>query len=287
MSTSAPPPAPLSPLSPVESAKRQAAYIAVDTHFPRPSPLPTTPLLIGIGSGSTVIYVVERILQLPSSLLSQCIFIPTGYQSRELILSGSLPLGDIDLHNHLHIAFDGADEVDPTLNCIKGGGACLFQEKLVAVKADKFVVVADFRKISSSLSMAYAAGVPIEVVPQVVSWVAKRLLELGAVNPKLRMGGMAKAGPCVTDNGNFIIDAPFHDGCVLGKQGEGEGEVVNGKGAKGCGVGDTRTVERLAEEIKKIVGVVEHGIFCKGNAKAVVAYFGMEDGTVTTRAEEA
>ncbi|RPB22159.1 ribose 5-phosphate isomerase, partial [Terfezia boudieri ATCC MYA-4762] len=168
------------------------------------------------------------------------------------------------------IAFDGADEVDPALNCIKGGGACLFQEKLVAVKADKFVIVADFRKISSSLSMAYAAGVPIEVVPQAVSWVAKRLLELGAVNPKLRMGGMAKAGPCVTDNGNFIIDAPFHDGCVLGKQGEGEGEVRD-----------------LAEEIKKIVGVVEHGIFSKGNAKAVVAYFGMEDGTVMTRAEEA
>ncbi|KAF8443408.1 ribose 5-phosphate isomerase A-domain-containing protein [Terfezia claveryi] len=201
-------------------------------------PLPTTPILIGIGSGSTVIYVVERILQLPSSLLSQCIFVPTGYQSRELILSGSLPLGDIDLHNHLHVAFDGADEVDPALNCIKGGGACLFQEKLVAVKADKFVVVADFRKISSSLSTAYAPA-----------------LGIGAVNPKLRMGGMAKAGPCVTDNGNFIIDAPFHDG--------------------------------LAEEIKKIVGVVEHGIFCKGNAKAVVAYFGMEDGTVATRAEEA
>ncbi|KAF8428775.1 putative ribose-5-phosphate ketol-isomerase [Tirmania nivea] len=271
-------PTPVS-LSSVESAKRQAAHLAVDAHFPRSISPPSSPILIGIGSGSTVIYVVERILQLPHSLLSQCIFIPTGYQSRQLILSGSLTLGDIDSHNHLHVAFDGADEVDPALNCIKGGGACLFQEKLVAIKAEKFVVVADFRKISSSLSTAYAPGVPIEVVPQAVSWVTKRLVELGSVNPTLRMGGRAKAGPCVTDNGNFIIDAPFRDGCVVGKEGE-----VNG-GVKGSGIGDTGNVERLAEEIKRIVGVVEHGIFCRGNAKAVMAYFGMEHGDVTTRTE--
>jgi len=193
-----------------------------------------------------------------------------------------LPLGDIDSYNHLHVAFDGADEVDPALNCIKGGGACLFQEKLVAVKAGKFVVVADFRKLSLGLSTVYAPGVPIEVVPQAVSWVKKRLVELGSVNPTLRMGGAAKAGPCVTDNGNFIIDAPFRDGCVVGEGREG---VEVKRGGKGGGVGDTATVERLAEEIKKIVGVVEHGIFCRGNAKAVVAYFGMEDGSVTTRTE--
>ncbi|KAF8419425.1 ribose 5-phosphate isomerase A-domain-containing protein [Tirmania nivea] len=171
----------------------------------------------------------------------------------------------------------GGGHIDPALNCIKGGGACLFQEKLVAIKAEKFVVVAVFRKISSSLSTAYALGVPIEVVPQAVSWVTKRLVELGSVNPTLRMGGRAKAGPCVTDNGNFIIDAPFRDGCVVGKEGE-----VNG-GVKGSGIGDTGNVERLAEEIKRIVGVVEHGIFCRGNAKAVMAYFGMEHGDVTTR----
>ena len=147
------------------------------------------------------------------------------------------------------------------------------------MKADKFVVVADFRKISSSLSTAYPPGVPVEVVPPAVSWVIKGLTELGSVNPVLRMGGAAKAGPCVTDNGNFIIDAPFRDGCI----GDWEGAVKGG--VKGSGIGDTRTVERLAEEIKKIVGVVEHGIFCRGNAKAVVAYFGMEDGSVAKRVE--
>ena len=265
-------------LSLVESAKRQAAYRAVDEHFPRPSVEHLEqPLVIGIGSGSTVIYVIERILQLPASTRNKCIFVPTGYQSRQLILSGHLTLGDVDSHNDLLVAFDGADEVDPDLNCIKGGGACLFQEKLVAVKARKFVVVADYRKISESLSTRFTAGVPIEVVPPAVSYVTKRLVELGSVDPTLRMGGTAKAGPCVTDNGNFIIDAPFRDGAVLTNAGA--------QPAKGKGIGNPYIVEGLAKLIKSTVGVVEHGIFCKGNVKPVVAYFGMEDGTVTTRSE--
>ena len=264
-------------LSLVESAKQQAAYRAVDEHFPRPSVERRGPLIIGIGSGSTVIYVIERILQLPISTKSQCIFVPTGYQSRQLILSGNLTLGDIDSHSDLLVAFDGADEVDPDLNCIKGGGACLFQEKLVAVKARKFVVVADYRKISESLSTRFTAGVPIEVVPPAVSYVTKRLIELGSVGPILRMGGAAKAGPCVTDNGNFIIDAPFRDGAIVADAGV--------RPAKGNGIGDSYTVEKLAELIKSTVGVVEHGIFCKGNAKPAIAYFGMEDGTITTMRE--
>lgn len=168
------------------------------------------------------------------------------------------------------MAFDGADEVDPALNCIKGGGACLFQEKLVAVKARRFVVVADFRKVSGSLGTVWAGGVPVEVVPPAVSWVVARLRGLGAVEATLRMGGTAKAGPCVTDNGNFIVDASFRDG-------------VGGEGVKGAGIGENAAVERLAAEIKKIVGVVEHGIFWAGDVKPVVAYFGMEDGSVMTR----
>jgi len=266
------------PASLVESAKRRAAYRAVDEHFPQlPPDHRGGPLIIGVGSGSTVIYVAERIQQLPPTLLQRCIFIPTGYQSRQLILSSpGLTLGDIDLYNDILVAFDGADEIDPNLNCIKGGGACLFQEKLVAVKARKFVAVADYRKISSSLSTCYLVGVPVEVVPAAASYVTEKLVELGSTGPKLRMGGAAKAGPCVTDNGNFIIDAPFKDGAIVSAS---SGDLP----AKGKGIGDTPTVERLAELIKAIVGVVDHGIFCNVNVKPVIAYFGMEDGSVTTR----
>jgi ribose 5-phosphate isomerase A len=124
-------------LSTVESAKRLAAYRAVDEH------LSLNARSVGIGSGSTVVYVVERIAQLPRERTDHIVFIPTGYQSRELIIKAGLRLGSIDMHAEtLDVVFDGADEVDPFLNCIKGGGACLFQEKLVAISGRKLVVVA-------------------------------------------------------------------------------------------------------------------------------------------------
>ncbi|KAG0642558.1 ribose 5-phosphate isomerase A-domain-containing protein [Tuber brumale] len=298
-------------LSVVESAKRQAAYRAVDEHFPPHA------RFVGIGSGSTVVYVVERIIHLGRDVTDSITFIPTGYQSKELIINGGLKLGSIDRHTELDIAFDGADEVDPYLNCIKGGGACLFQEKLVAICAKKFVVVADYRKLSPSLSTHYTPGIPIEVVPPAATHILSRLITLGAVNPAIRMGGTSKAGPCITDNGNFIIDAPFPDGFIpspssplshphkplspalsatpvdaaaverggervggmdiLGKEGGHPGAAV------GMGVGSNEKVEELARALKSIVGVVEHGIFWNGDRKPAVAYFGMEDGRVETR----
>lgn len=121
----------------IEEAKRLAALRAVEEHF---DPAAT---YVGIGSGTTIIYVVDAIKQ--KSTNPHIRFVPTGYQSRQVIVKAgltpiafdSLPDGQM-----LDVAFDGADEVDDELNCIKGGGACLFQEKLVAERAKKFVCVA-------------------------------------------------------------------------------------------------------------------------------------------------
>lgn len=128
----------LVPLTGVDAAKRQAAYYAVDKH------LPPTARHVGIGSGSTVVFVVERIAQLPKETTEKMTFYSTGFQSKGLIQAAGLRLGDISdvKEEGLDIAFDGADEVDPRLNCIKGGGACLVLEKIVAVCASVFVVVA-------------------------------------------------------------------------------------------------------------------------------------------------
>jgi ribose 5-phosphate isomerase len=154
-------------LSPIEASKRRAAYKAVEDHFD------TSYKYIGIGSGSTVVYVVEAIVAKGRDVTSKMAFIPTGDQSKQLIIEAGLPLGGIDslppvedaraemgresaLHiatgqqdlglkgkrQSLDVAFDGADEIDEDLNCIKGGGACLFQEKLVATSAKKFICVA-------------------------------------------------------------------------------------------------------------------------------------------------
>ena len=125
----------------VEDAKRAAAAAAVKENFPE------NPRFVGIGSGTTIVFVVEAIKNLVVDVSRIC-FVPTGYQSRQLIINaGLIPLSFDALPDdvELDIAFDGADEVDDELNCIKGGGACLFQEKLVAMRARKFICVAGRR----------------------------------------------------------------------------------------------------------------------------------------------
>lgn len=130
----------------VESAKRAAGRKAVSEHL-----LPHY-TRIGIGSGSTIKYVVEAIADLPKSQTNNMKFVPTGIQSRDLIRVARLPLLAIDDmvmeaeyeegQQYLDVCFDGADEVDLELNLIKGGGGCHYQEKLVAVSSKKFVCVA-------------------------------------------------------------------------------------------------------------------------------------------------
>lgn len=129
----------------VEAAKQAAAARAVADHL-----LPTH-RHVGIGSGSTVVHVVNAIAAQGQSFWGDMTFYPTGSQSKGLIRAAGLRLCHLDERPTvpetgravaLDIAFDGADEVDDELNCIKGGGACLLQEKLVAVAANKFVVVA-------------------------------------------------------------------------------------------------------------------------------------------------
>jgi ribose 5-phosphate isomerase A len=122
----------------IEAAKRAAALEAVTQHFPE------NPRFVGIGSGTTVKYVVEAIKGLGKDV-SRIGFIPTGYQSKQLIIDAGLVPIEFDAlpdDARIEIAFDGADEVDDDMNCIKGGGACLYQEKLVAMRAKAFICVA-------------------------------------------------------------------------------------------------------------------------------------------------
>lgn len=104
----------------------------------------------------------------------------------------------------IDVTIDGADEVDTQLNCIKGGGACQLQEKIVAYAAKKFVVIADYRKESTQLGEQWVQGVPVEVIPMAYVPLMNKLREMGGA-PVLRMA-KAKAGPVVTDNGNFVLD---------------------------------------------------------------------------------
>lgn len=236
------------PVDLVEEAKRAAAYRAVDDHFPENAKV------VGIGSGSTVVYVVDRIAQ--RSDVANVIFVPTGFQSRELIKKAGLTVGNIDYYKvgDLDVAFDGADEIDEQLNCIKGGGGCLFQEKLVSQCARKFVMVADYRKKSTALGLQWTQGVPIEIVGMSYNKVIQDLKDMGASQVVLRQGGKAKAGPIVTDNNNLILDTVF--------------PVIQ-----------PDEVAALDRKIKLLVGVVETGLFTHGD----VAYFGEINGTFSVR----
>ncbi|CAJ0767039.1 4062_t:CDS:2, partial [Entrophospora sp. SA101] len=158
-------------LSPLDKSKRSAAYRAVDVC------ITSEVKLIGIGSGSTVLYVIERILQRSKELNNQCVFIPTSFQSRQLIIENGLNLGDIDQYPEI--------DVDEHLNAIKGGGACQLREKVVAEAAKKFVLVADYTKKSKFLGEKQ--GVPIEVVSFTYVRVMKELEALGCEHIKLRM----------------------------------------------------------------------------------------------------
>ncbi|KZV81086.1 ribose-5-phosphate isomerase [Exidia glandulosa HHB12029] len=238
------------PLSAIEAAKRLAAYTAVDHHiFPQHR-------VIGIGSGSTVPYVVERIVAQGQEANRHRVFIPTGFQSKNLIVDAGLVLGDIEQFPNIDVTIDGADEVDDHLNCIKGGGGCQYREKVLAEAATTFVLVADYRKKSLVLGTTWHHGVPLELVPFGYARVLQRLVALGAQpSVTLRMAGAAKAGPVVSDNGNFIVDAIFPEERM-------------------------RHPTELLKELKGLTGIVEVGLFC-GMAKA--AYFGNEDGSVTIR----
>ena len=122
----------------IEAAKKAAAIEAVRNHFPE------NPRFVGIGSGTTIVYVVEAIKNCGADV-SRIGFVPTGYQSKQLIINAGLVPIEFDAlpdSAMIDIAFDGADEVDEELNCIKGGGACLYQEKLVAMRSKQFVCVA-------------------------------------------------------------------------------------------------------------------------------------------------
>ena len=127
----------------IEASKKAAAFQAVDENL-----LPSH-RYVGIGSGSTVVYVVDAIKAKGESFYGGMTFVPTGSQSKGLIRAAGFKMANLDerpvvdgVAVALDVAFDGADEVDEELNLIKGGGACLFQEKLVAAAARKFVAVA-------------------------------------------------------------------------------------------------------------------------------------------------
>ncbi len=162
--------------------------------------------IVGLGTGSTTAYAIEYLgLRIKSGELKDILGIPTSFQASVLAKQYGIPLTTLDEVDHIDIAIDGADEVDPQKNLIKGGGAAHTREKVVDALADLFIVVVDSSKLVDKLGSTFL--LPVEVIPMAMTPVMRAIEKLGG-KPELRMG-VKKAGPVITDQGNMVIDVKF------------------------------------------------------------------------------
>ncbi|XP_045526329.1 ribose-5-phosphate isomerase [Pieris brassicae] len=230
----------------LEKAKQVAAYRAVDEYV-------KGHCVFGVGSGSTVVYAVQRLAERVETENLKVICIPTSFQAKQLIIKYNLTLGELETHPNIDVTIDGADEVDSNMTLIKGGGGCLLQEKIVASCSKKMIVIADYTKDSKKLGDRYKKGIPIEVIPMAYVPIKNKVVGMFGGEIKLR-SAIAKAGPVVTDNGNFILDWMFTN--------------------------QDLDWEKTSTIIKLMPGVVEIGLFVKMCEKA---YFGQAEGTVIER----
>ncbi|MYE02291.1 MAG: ribose-5-phosphate isomerase RpiA [Alphaproteobacteria bacterium] len=183
-------------------------------------------MTVGLGTGSTAAHAIRSLGKRVGEGLTVR-GVPTSEASAALARAEGIPLVDLNEVERLHLAIDGADEVDRRKHCIKGGGGALLREKIVASAADRLVLVVDSGKTVERLG---AFPLPVEVVPFAVEQVRRRMLALGA-SVELRAG---KDGLFVTDEGNRILDCRF-------------GEIVD--------------AAALAARLDAIPGIVEHGLF--------------------------
>jgi ribose 5-phosphate isomerase A len=191
--------------------------------------------VVGLGTGSTAYFAVLAIGERVKAGL-KIIGIPTSIRTADLARTLGIPLTTLDEHPEIDITIDGADEVDPKLNLIKGGGGALLREKVVASVTKKMIVVADSGKIVATLGKF---PLPVEVISFARTVVEKKIVSLGAT-PKLRT--KPDGSPYLTDNGNQILD---------------------------CSFGTIADPAALARELNGMPGVVEHGLFI-GLAKLVL-----------------
>ena len=191
--------------------------------------------IVGLGTGSTAYFAVVAIGERVKAGL-KIIGIPTSDATAELARKLGIPLSGLDQHQTIDITIDGADEIDPHLNLIKGGGGALLREKIIATASKKMVVVADSTKIVHALGKF---PLPVEIIPFAQALIEKKISSLGATCALRRK---ADGQPFVTDEGHHILD------CSFGK------------------IADPPT---LARALNDMPGVVEHGLFI-GLAKVAV-----------------
>jgi ribose 5-phosphate isomerase A len=184
-------------------------------------------MIVGLGTGSTAAHMVNRLAE--------------RIKTEGIHRSLGIPLKEMGEVSHLDMVIDGADEIDPNRNLIKGRGAAHLLEKIVASMTDNYVIIADSGKAVQQLGTKFA--VPLEIIPGAIAVVTERVKKLGG-EVKVRMGAPGKDGPVISDSGNIIADAKF------------------------APIADP---DKLARDLEHIVGIVGHGLFIGMATKAILA----------------
>jgi ribose 5-phosphate isomerase A len=210
-------------LDAVQQAKQKAALEAV-RHV-------KDGFIVGLGSGSTAAFAIEALGKRMKTEKLHVMGIPTSYQAFLLAVDCGIPITTLDEHPEIDVTIDGADQITPQLDLIKGMGAALAREKIVAAASKLNVIIGDEKKKVTLLGENNQV-VPIEVLPFAISLTKRKIIDAGG-KPTLREG-KGKLGPVITDNGNAILDSNF-------------GEIAN--------------PAELSIKIKMIPGVVETGFF--------------------------
>jgi len=233
-----------------DELKKQVGYKAVDDYV-------KSGMVVGLGTGSTAAFAVERVGELlKSGELTDIVAVPTSVRTKEQAESLGIPLTTLGTpesrFSDLDVAIDGADEVDPQLNLVKGGGGALLREKMVEVCAKKFIVIVDESKLCDGLGPGFP--LPVEITP--FCWehtmrTVSQLPSLTGCEAKLRLGSAATGStvdgdePAVTDNGNYIVDLFFTEAI--------------------------KDAPKAADELKNTCGVVDHGLFCGMTTAVIIA----------------
>jgi ribose 5-phosphate isomerase A len=217
----------------ISHLKKSAAEFAVN-EFVRSN------MIVGLGTGSTAIFALYKIAELlKQGILKNVKGIPSSNQIEMEAKSLGIPLTDLNEHQIIDVTIDGADEVDPDMNLIKGGGGALLREKIIAQASKREIIVVDDKKLSEKLGTKWP--VPIEVIPFGWESQAEFVKSIGA-NPSLRKidSGM----PFTTDQGNYILD--LH-------------------------IGPINNLISFTETLNSRAGIVEHGLFINIATDLVIA----------------
>lgn len=221
--------------------KQQAAYRAVE--------FIASGMVVGLGTGTTALWGVRRLAELlQGGQLRDIAGIPTSRQTEDAARQLGIPLTTLEQHSQVDLTIDGADEVDPQLNLIKGGGGALLREKIVAQASRRLVIAVDASKLSPVLGARWP--VPVEVVPFGWQTQVHYLESLGA---QVELRRQRDGAPFQTDQGNLILDANF---------------------------GPIPDAAQLAGQLERRAGIAGHGLFL---AMADAVIIGHREGVEVRR----